>query len=98
VAKGWPEGARPIAAPSLAVAALATGLDHPRWVYVPPNGDVLAAEGNAPPKTGDGKGIKGADDIGNVIWRVTNAAGGAQPASAKPLPTQRRARYPKDAT
>jgi glucose/arabinose dehydrogenase len=43
----------------LAVTALATGLDHPRWVYVLPNGDVLVAESNAPPKPEDGQGIKG---------------------------------------
>jgi glucose/arabinose dehydrogenase len=58
-AKGWPEGGMPIAAQGLSVNALATGLDHPRWVYVLPNGDVLVAESNAPPKPEDGKGIKG---------------------------------------
>ena len=68
-AKGWPEGARPVAAPGLAVAALATGLDHPRWVYVLPNGDVLMAESNAPPKPDDGKGIKGAV-MGAVMKRA----------------------------
>src|SRR5687767_15558612 len=57
-AKGWPEGATPVAAPGLAVNAYATGLDHPRWLYVLPNGDVLVAESNAPPRPDDGKGIK----------------------------------------
>ena len=33
--------------------------EHPRWLYVLPNGDVLVAETNAPPKPDDGKGIKG---------------------------------------
>jgi glucose/arabinose dehydrogenase len=33
--------------------------DHPRWIYVLPNGDVLVAETNAPPKPDDAKGIKG---------------------------------------
>jgi glucose/arabinose dehydrogenase len=47
-AKGWPEGAKPTAAADLAVAAFATGFDHPRWLYVLPNGDVLVAETNAP--------------------------------------------------
>jgi len=46
---GWPAGKTPIAAPGLRVQALATGLDHPRWIYVLPNGDVLVAESNAPP-------------------------------------------------
>ena len=41
------------------VAAFAADLDHPRWLYVLPNGDVLVAETNAPPKPDDGKGIKG---------------------------------------
>ena len=58
-ARGWPDGTRPLAAAGLAVAPLATGLDHPRWIYVLPNGDVLVAESNAPPKPEDGKGIKG---------------------------------------
>ena len=49
-AKGWPIGATPTAAPGLAVNAYASGLDHPRWLYVLPNGDVLVAESNAPPK------------------------------------------------
>ena len=47
---GWPQGAKPTAASGLAVAAFATGLDHPRWLYTLPNGDVLVAETNAPPK------------------------------------------------
>jgi glucose/arabinose dehydrogenase len=58
-AKGWPEGARPVAAEGTAVAAFAQGLDHPRWLYVLPNGDVLVAETNAPTRPKDGKGIKG---------------------------------------
>ena len=58
-ATGWPEGGMPTAMAGLGVTALATGLDHPRWVYVLPNGDVLVAETNAPPKPEDGKGIKG---------------------------------------
>nr|WP_315187517.1 sorbosone dehydrogenase family protein [uncultured Albidiferax sp.] len=58
-AKPWEQGMRPTAAPGTQVAALATGLVHPRWLYVLPNGDVLVAETNAPPKPEDGKGIKG---------------------------------------
>ncbi|MFD1702335.1 PQQ-dependent sugar dehydrogenase [Methylopila henanensis] len=49
-AKGWAAGQTPKAAPGFAVAAFAEGLDHPRWLYLLPNGDVLAAESNAPPK------------------------------------------------
>ncbi|MDB5938082.1 MAG: sorbosone dehydrogenase [Polaromonas sp.] len=47
---GWPAGATPIAAPGLKVAAFASGLDHPRWLYRLPNGDVLVAETNSPPR------------------------------------------------
>lgn len=57
-ARGWTNGAMPTPAAGLAVNAFATGLDHPRWLYVLPNGDVLVAETNAPPKD-DGGGIKG---------------------------------------
>lgn len=58
-ATGWQGGTSPVAAPGLRVVAFAEGLDHPRWLYVLPNGDVLVAETNAPPKPEDGKGIKG---------------------------------------
>lgn len=47
---GWSADARPRAAQGLQVNAFARGLDHPRWLYVLPNGDVLVAETNAPPK------------------------------------------------
>lgn len=43
-ARGWDEGQLPMAAPGLKVSAFATGLDHPRWIEVLPNGDVLIAE------------------------------------------------------
>jgi len=55
----WPDSSKPTAANGMAVNAFAAGLDHPRTVYVLPNGDVLVAETNAPPKPDDGKGIKG---------------------------------------
>jgi glucose/arabinose dehydrogenase len=58
-ATGWPAGAKPTAANGMAVNAFATGLDHPRTIYVLPNGDVLVAETNAPPKPDDTGGIKG---------------------------------------
>ena len=43
-ARGWSDGQKPTAAPGLKVNAFATGLDHPRWINVLPNGDVLIAE------------------------------------------------------
>jgi glucose/arabinose dehydrogenase len=58
-AVGWPAGAKPTPAAGFAVNAFATGLDHPRWLYVLPNGDVLVAETNAPPRSQDKKGIRG---------------------------------------
>jgi len=58
-AVGWPKGNKPTAAPGTQVEAFASGLDHPRWLYLLPNGDVLVAETNAPPKPEDGKGIRG---------------------------------------
>jgi glucose/arabinose dehydrogenase len=57
-ATGWPAGGKPTAANGMAVNAFVTGLDHPRSLYVLPNGDVLVAESNAPPKPDDGKGFK----------------------------------------
>jgi glucose/arabinose dehydrogenase len=47
-ATGWHAGLTPRAAAGLAVSAFATGLDHPRWLYVLPNGDVLVAETPSP--------------------------------------------------
>jgi hypothetical protein len=56
---GWTPGETPVAAAGMEVVAFAVGLQHPRWLYVLPNGDVLVAESNAPPRPDDGKGIKG---------------------------------------
>ena len=73
---GWADGERPTPAPGSAVVPFATGLDHPRWLHVLPNGDVLVAETNAPPRPDDGKGIKG--------WffkRYQKKAGGAVPSA-----------------
>ena len=58
-ARAWPEGRKPTPAQGLEVTAFATALDHPRWVYVLPNGDVLVAESQHPPQPEEGKGIKG---------------------------------------
>ena len=58
-AVGWAEAERPVAAEGMEVNAFASKLDHPRWVYVLPNGDVLVAETNAPERPDDARGIKG---------------------------------------
>jgi glucose/arabinose dehydrogenase len=75
-AQGWAEGATPVAAAGLAVNAFATGLDHPRWLLVLPNGDVLVAETNAPPKPDDAKGLRG------WIMGLVMKKAGAAPQSA----------------
>jgi len=56
---GWPVGGRPVTAEGTVVNAFAAGLEHPRWLYVLPNGDVLVAETNAPARPEANKGIKG---------------------------------------
>ena len=62
----------------MTVNAFATGLDHPRTVYVLPNGDVLVAESNAPPKPDDGKGIKG------LVYKAGAEMGGRRRAEREP--------------
>lgn len=75
-AVGWTDGSRPMAAAGLAVVAFASGLAHPRNVYVLPNGDVLVAESNAPPKPDDAPGLRG------FIMRQIMARAGAGVPSA----------------
>jgi glucose/arabinose dehydrogenase len=59
-AVGWPAGAMPTPAAGLKVQPFAAGLNHPRWLYRLPNGDILVAETNAPPKPPEkSEGIKG---------------------------------------
>jgi glucose/arabinose dehydrogenase len=71
-AKGWPSGETPKAASGLSVEAWAAGLNHPRWLYVLPNGDVLVAESNAPAdRPEEGKGIKG------FVFRMAQKRAGA---------------------
>ena len=74
-AVGWPAGTTPTAAPGTRVSAFASGLDHPRWVYVLPNGDVLVAESNAP---------KRPDHSGLYFWimgKVQARAGAGIPSA-----------------
>lgn len=75
-AKGWGADGKPVAAEGMTVVAFARALDHPRWVYVLPNGDVLVAETNAPKRPDDNKGIRG--------WffkRFQKKAGGGVPTA-----------------
>ena len=75
-AKGWPSGGKPTPAPGLAVDAFAANLQHPRWVYVLPNGDVLVAETDAPPKPEDRKGFRGW-----VMKKLMSRAGSGTPSA-----------------
>ena len=75
-ARPWPAGVLPRPAPGLAVKAFASGLDHPRWLLVLPNGDVLVAETNAPQRPDDAPGIKGW-----VMRLVMGRAGAATPSA-----------------
>jgi glucose/arabinose dehydrogenase len=75
-ARGWPEGIKPTAAGGVSVGAFAIGLNHPRWLYVLPNGDVLVAETNEPPKPDDAKGVKG-----KVMKKVQARAGAGAPTA-----------------
>ena len=76
-AKGWGPDETPAATPGASVVAFARDLEHPRWLHVLPNGDVLVAETNAPPRPDDGPGgIKG--------WffrHFQKKAGGAAPSA-----------------
>lgn len=57
-AVGWGKRGTPLPAKGLKVDAFATGLDHPRWLHVLPNGDVLVAESNAPAEHDEGFSLK----------------------------------------
>src|SRR6185437_3352957 len=74
-AEGWTGGTEPQAAPGLEVSAFARDLDHPRWLYVLPNGDVLVTESNAPAEAQGLGGLKGW-----VMKRVMKRAGAGVPS------------------
>ncbi len=75
-AAGWPAGKMPVAANGMRVSAFATGLSHPRWLLVLPNGDVLVAESNAPERPEQGKGVKGW-----VMKQMKKKAGAGTPSA-----------------
>jgi glucose/arabinose dehydrogenase len=60
---------------TLAVTAFAQGLEHPRWLYTLPNGDVLVAESDAPKEHDAGSGIKGW-----ITGKVMKRAGAGVPS------------------
>jgi glucose/arabinose dehydrogenase len=76
-ATGWPEGRMPTPVQGLAVQPFARGLDHPRWLLVLPNGDVLVAETNKPPPAEKKQGgIKGW-----IAEKVMDRAGAGVPSA-----------------
>jgi glucose/arabinose dehydrogenase len=75
-AVGWPADSTPTAAEGLRVNAFATGLDHPRWLHVLPNGDVLVAESNGPADRVRPGGIRGW-----FMRRIFKKAGAAVPSA-----------------
>jgi glucose/arabinose dehydrogenase len=75
-AKGWPADMKPTAPAGVQVNAFASGLEHPRWLYTLPNGDVLVAETAAPKRPEDGKGIRGA-----VQKKMMTKAGSVVPSA-----------------
>lgn len=75
-AVGWSTNEKPAAASGLRVNAFATDLDHPRWLYVLPNGDVLVAETNAPPSEKGAGGIRAW-----IMGRIMQQAGATVPSA-----------------
>jgi glucose/arabinose dehydrogenase len=73
---GWPNNTTPVAAPGLQVTAFARGLDHPRWLTVLPNGDVLVAESESPQYPGEIAGFK--DKLARMLMNRAGA-GAASP-------------------
>jgi glucose/arabinose dehydrogenase len=76
-AVGWSAGQMPATAADTRVNAFATGLDHPRWILVLPNGDVLVAESNAPAKPASDKTFK--DWIAGLV--MSRAGAGVESAN-----------------
>ena len=73
-AVGWPDGAAPTAPDGFTVTRYAEDLDHPRWMHLLPNGDVLVAESSTEPEPGGG--------IRGFVMRMLQRRGGALNESA----------------
>ncbi|KQO16154.1 sorbosone dehydrogenase [Acidovorax sp. Leaf76] len=77
----WPQGTMPLAPAGFKVTALATGLDHPRWVYTLPNGDVLVAESNKPQPEEGSKNVHADGLRGKAMGMVMKRAGAGTPSA-----------------
>lgn len=75
-ATGWARGDAPTPAAGWRVTRFADGLQHPRWLQVLRNGDVLVAESNGPAGKSGIRGIKGA-----VMGSVMKRAGAGVPSA-----------------
>ncbi len=80
-AERWPEGVMPQAPAGFKVTAFAAGLDHPRWVYTLPNGDVLVAESNKPPPEEGAKNVHADGLRGKAMGMVMKRAGAGTPSA-----------------
>ncbi|NWK98014.1 sorbosone dehydrogenase [Sphingobium lactosutens] len=72
--KPWKGDAKPVAAKGLEVARFADGLAHPRSMLRLPNGDILVAETNSPPRPKDGI-------VDRVMNYLMNKAGAGVPSA-----------------
>lgn len=77
----WPQGTMPQAPAGFKVTPFATGLDHPRWVYTLPNGDVLVAESNKPPPEEGATNVHADGLRGKVMGMVMKRAGAGTPSA-----------------
>ncbi|MGK6310584.1 PQQ-dependent sugar dehydrogenase [Variovorax sp. DT-64] len=91
-AVGWGDTAGPKAPNGFIVTALARGLDHPRWVYTLPNGDVLVVESNKPPKPEAAK-----DDLGTIGRLKSWVMGMVQKRAGAGVPSANRITLLRDA-
>lgn len=75
-AVGWKSGEAPLGFEGTTITRFAEGLDHPRWLHVLPNGDVLVAESNAPERPEEKKGLRAW-----VMGKVMKRAGAGVPSA-----------------
>jgi glucose/arabinose dehydrogenase len=85
-AEPWPAGRTPVAPDGFKVTRYASGFDHPRWLYVLPNGDVLVAEASTAPRE--------AKSIGETVQFWLQRRAGAVKQSADRITLLRTGRGP----